>query len=629
MAGTMRSFATLSILVGLMGAGGCGDDAATAADAAIDAVPADAYVDLSGPVFAPDHIVDVAISMAPADWDTLRGQTRSFSTVLEGNCLGQPIPSPFSTFSAQVTVDGTAFSTVGIHKKGFFGSLDSTKPSLKIKFDEYVAGQEYLGLEKLTLNNSRQDPSYVRQCLAYKAFGAAGVVVPRCNFAHVRVNGTDLGVFVNVETIDHKLTKKRYADGRGQLYEGSLSDFRTLWVNTFDAKGGGDRTDLMPVAKVLETATDDHLVSELAPYLDVDRFMTYWAMEMLTNHWDGYANDRNNFFVYHDPTTGKLDFIPWGVDSTFQPGATFSGIGNSTGPVAIAAAGMLVNRLFAIPATRQQILDRERSLLASAWSEPTLLAEVARMEALIKPIADHVGDPTWHTAVAEVRSFLNTRRAKLTAALDAGPTWTDPLAGYPCLDVVAQVDGTFAATYGTLGNANPLGTGAGTFSITMGGVTTVLTPVGSSAGNDPNAMPGAPSSVIQVFGRRASDNHILVASLAVPTGIFFPREVNLGFVDSIGLVFDYNPATNMATTVGFLMGTMTLTQAAATANAPIAGSFHANVDDQGTPPAARTAPRGSQVIHAPIGVGLAAKVTEVISAARARLVVGGRLGIQR
>ena len=165
--------------------GGCGIRAGSGPDAGSMRLPPDAYVDLSGPVFEPDHIVDVAITMAPADWDALRMQTRTIASIIEGDCLAQPAPSPFTTFHAAITIDGTTFPDVGIKKKGFLGSLDPTKPSLKVKLDEYVAGPEYLGLEKLTLNNSHQDPSFVRQCVAYQVFAAAGIVVPRCNFAHV------------------------------------------------------------------------------------------------------------------------------------------------------------------------------------------------------------------------------------------------------------------------------------------------------------------------------------------------------------------------------------------------------------------------------------------------------------
>lgn len=547
--------------------------------------PADAYVDLSGPVFDPAHIVEVKITMAPADWDALRVQTRTINSIIEGNCLAQPAPSPFTTFHAQVTVDGTAFPDVGIKKKGFLGSLDDTKPSLKVKLDEYVAGTEYLGLEKLTLNNAHQDPALLRQCLTYPVFVATGSVAPRCNFAHVTVNGRDLGIYVNVETIDHHLTKKRYADGNGNLYEGTLSDFRKDWLGTFDAKGDGTGADLVPVAQVLENSSDATLLADLAPYIDVDRFITYWATEIVTNHWDGYANNRNNFVIYHDPTTNKLDFIPWGPDGAMQKNSTFGGLGSTAGPIAVAANGILAHRLFSLPETRQRLLDREREVLAMHWNESALLAEITRMENLIAPIADAAQGTAWHAQVTGLRDFVTGRRAKLVAAIDAGPTWTDPLPAYPCLAVAAHVTGTFSTTWGTIGAANPFTTGTGTMSITIGGTTTTLTPVGAKAGFDPNPPAGQQArAIVQAFGVRASDNHIIAVSMSVAPLAFFPREANLGFFDSFGIVFDFDPATNQATQIGFMLGTLTLTQASTTDGAQVTGSFDANADVQGTPP---------------------------------------------
>ncbi|HSD89592.1 MAG TPA: CotH kinase family protein, partial [Kofleriaceae bacterium] len=425
-----------------LAAAACDSSSDVGPDAAPDtAASPDAFVDQSGPLFEPNHIVQVAVTMAEADWDAMRVQTRTFDFI-EGACLSQPPPSPFTTFHASITVDGASFADVGVKKKGFFGSLDATKPSLKIKLDEYVVGQEYLGLEKLTLNNSHQDPSFVRTCLAYEVFSSAGIVAPRCNFAHVTVNGRDMGIYVNVETIDHHMTKSRYADGTGNIYEGTLSDFRKYWTGTFDGKGGGDGTDLTPVANVVDGSLDSTFVSDLAQYIDVDKFINYWATEILTNHWDGYANDRNNYFVYHDPTTNKLDFIPWGPDGALQPNATFGPLGSTTGPVAVAANGAIPYRLFSLPGTKQQFLDRQRALLSSIWNEATLLAEVNRMETLITPIENAYEGTAWHANVDGVRNFVNNRRATLTAALDAGPTWTDPLPGYPCLEVVAHVTGS-------------------------------------------------------------------------------------------------------------------------------------------------------------------------------------------
>src|SRR5207247_1339584 len=51
--------------------------------------------------------------------------------------------------------------------------------------------------------------------------------------------------------------------------------------------------------------------------LDLDRFLSFMVMEMMTCHWDGYCVGQNNFRIYHDPTTDKLVFLPHGMDQMF------------------------------------------------------------------------------------------------------------------------------------------------------------------------------------------------------------------------------------------------------------------------------------------------------------------------
>ena len=70
-----------------------------------------------------------------------------------------------------------------------------------MKANEYVMGQKIAGLKQLTLNNNHQDETLISQCLGYSLFRAAGVPAPRCAFAHVTMNGVDLGVYSNVESV--------------------------------------------------------------------------------------------------------------------------------------------------------------------------------------------------------------------------------------------------------------------------------------------------------------------------------------------------------------------------------------------------------------------------------------------
>ena len=72
-------------------------------------------------------------------------------------CGGGPFEDIFSFVPADVTVDGTFVGEIGLRKKGFLGSLDDEKPSLKLKFDRYIEGQSLSGMKRMTLNNAMID----------------------------------------------------------------------------------------------------------------------------------------------------------------------------------------------------------------------------------------------------------------------------------------------------------------------------------------------------------------------------------------------------------------------------------------------------------------------------------------
>ena len=143
-----------------------------ASDAATE--PDAAGPDLTEAVFDKTHLIDVAIEIDEDDYEQLRDQGRTGLDRRGADCLDAPFPSPYSWFSARVTVDGATYENVGIRKKGFFGSLSRSKPSFKIRFDKFVEDQTHESLTRLTLNNSRQDPSLFRTCLAYDVFTRAG-----------------------------------------------------------------------------------------------------------------------------------------------------------------------------------------------------------------------------------------------------------------------------------------------------------------------------------------------------------------------------------------------------------------------------------------------------------------------
>ncbi|MEZ4398862.1 MAG: CotH kinase family protein [Kofleriaceae bacterium] len=559
---------SLAVLVLGVALGACGgDDLPSESDAGpVDAGAEVDAPDLTAALYDPDHVVEVAIELPPAAWDELRTQARPGDILTGADCQAAPFGSPFTGQLGTVTIDGVRLEQVGVRKKGFLGSLDDDKPSLKLKLDQVIAGQEVSGVRDLTLNNNKQDPSVVRQCLAYRRFAAAGVPAPRCNYAHVTVNGRDLGVFTNVEPVKKRFLARHFASDAGRLYEGTLADFRPGWMATFEPKtdeANPDRSDLEAVAAAL-TVPDDQLLAALSPVVDVDRFVTYWAMETLLEHGDGYANNTNNFFVYADPTSGQLQFLPWGTDSVAgAPGA-------DPAPDVVMANGLLARRLYLLPETRARYVARMQALLASAWDVPTVLAEVDRDVALVAPLL--AGDPFTAThdvaaAQAGVRDFVRTRAARMAPSLAAPPAWDRPLRTSFCFIELGPLAATFSTTFKTAEPPDVFQAGTGTLTGTISGVPVAPIQVGT------NAAPADDGQVsVQVFGL-ISGSDVLIAVVNVP-----PAEVVVGATVPIGVfqafVIRLNPVTGAASVVGILFGgTITFTQAGTTEGAPIAGSW--------------------------------------------------------
>ena len=410
---------------------------APATDPAATPTPEDdTGVDPSDAYFALDRVLDISIEIAVEDWDTLRHQTRTLGDVIaeiEKYKLSRPFSDIYTWFGATVTVDGETHSDVGVRKKGFVGSQSDTKPSLKLRFDKYVDDQSLGGvMERMTLNNSIQDPSMVNTCLSYRVFAATGNPAPRCNFATVSVNGNNLGLYVHVEEIKAPFLARHFASTEGNLYEGTVSDFTATYRGTIEKKNNEDENDWSDIDAVVAALEDtsDAGLQALGEIVDLDRFLSFWATEVLVGHWDGYAGDRNNHWFYREPD-GRFVFIPWGTDDTFHlrdDPNPFDNISNP--PPSVLALTAIPNRLYNTPEWRAAYAARLKAILESVWDTEELLAGVDRMAAIVQ---QHALPEAAEKAAADTeraRKFILKREDEILADLTPSPPdWPEPTGG--------------------------------------------------------------------------------------------------------------------------------------------------------------------------------------------------------
>ena len=318
-------------------------------------------------LFPNDRLTVVEVIMDNNDWDLMRREHHHLFTA--------PAPesghraSPYNYYLATAIIDGERIENVGIRKKGFLGSASAHRPSLKLNFDKFVKGREFRGLDLMTLNNNDQDASQLKQYLTYKLFNEGGIESPRCALAKVTVNGKYLGVYSHVESVNKQFVKRRFKDGKGNLYEGQGADFRKGFFDKFEKKTNKKKSDYSDVEALTRALESDQegLFKSLEKVLNVNQYLRYWTMESLVGHRDSYSGNQNNFLVYNEPTSGLFHFIPWGTDGSFEWRETkYSAFKR---PDSVKAEGYVAHRIYKHPDGPMRYRQQMRAHLETVWNE--------------------------------------------------------------------------------------------------------------------------------------------------------------------------------------------------------------------------------------------------------------------
>jgi len=380
-------------------------------------------------LYAIDNVLTIDITMPPADWDAVRTEQPA-----GGVCNFDWTGGSRYTWrkAASVEVSGTkfpartSFADVGIKKKSFCGSLSNSKPCLHIDFGKFSDAnkdpvRKLIGSRYLTLNNSVQDLSYVRQLLGYKLFELAGLPHSRGNYAQVRVNGVPIGqgqagvnspgVFVNVEPIMPRYIERNFGNLNGNLYELEHKDdfvaARLPFIGVESLSKFEDKADLRFAVDHIAA----HGLAGAAEVFDLDQFVKIYAMEFFLKHWDGYTRNTNNTYVYNDvdavaqPGVDDIDFklIPWGLDQTLQPARHFR----------LDTAGLLAKLVRGDAGRRAQVLDQVRRYRDTVFGHRT-------QQEVLKPLVDGMGTLLAGLGVPDLPAQLTAVRKQLRLATSAG-----------------------------------------------------------------------------------------------------------------------------------------------------------------------------------------------------------------
>ena len=237
---------------------------------------------------------------------------------------------PYLPAKLSGVINGVPFASmdVGIHLKGAWGSWRNIygKAGFKIKIDFVKKTQTLFGVTKLTLNNMVQDHSSSHETLSYRLFRAIGVPTARTGYANVTVNGANYGLHLNIETLDTKLLS-HWGITPSHIYKGGVPNFPDLWPGqesafAVDQGSTTDKTDLTALMAVVGRGNGPNWFTDMSRVADLEEMTLDWAAEKFTGHWDGYANNRNNYYLVNRQD-GKFIMLPWGMDQTLNGGLDY------------------------------------------------------------------------------------------------------------------------------------------------------------------------------------------------------------------------------------------------------------------------------------------------------------------
>jgi spore coat protein H len=288
-----------------------------------------------------------------------------------------------ASFRYQSSLFLDTISQVGFRVRGNT-SRSAGKKSFSIDFNDFIPGQKFKGLDNMNLVGNHNDPSQLRAWLSNQILKSAGLTVSRTSFVRLYINNEYKGLYLNNEAIDDEFIKDRFlGNSSGNLFKCSWGSYLTylgnnpqVYQETYDLKTNqvlNDYSGLIHFIDILNNTNNSEFPCAIQQVFDVDRYLKTLVYEILIGHWDGYAGNKNNYYLYQRPSDGKFVFIEYDMDNTF--GIDWFNENWSVRNINNWYMGNrpLIQRLFAVPYYKDQFNFYMNEALTSIFNQDWLL----------------------------------------------------------------------------------------------------------------------------------------------------------------------------------------------------------------------------------------------------------------
>ncbi len=202
-----------------------------------------------------------------------------------------------------------------------------------------------------------------------------------------------VGLYTLIEQVDRTFLKDRFQDSGGLLMKPErLRDFAYLgddwdrYAGQYQPKHKPSKQQARRVidfVQLLDKANNETFQAEIADYLDVDEFLRFLAVSAWLSNMDSLFAIGHNYYIYLDPRTSKLNFLPWDLDLSF---AGFPMMGSPDDLLNLslkhphAGTNKLIDRLLAVPEIARKYDALLAELTTGSFAKDRLQGEIVALE---------------------------------------------------------------------------------------------------------------------------------------------------------------------------------------------------------------------------------------------------------
>ena len=340
-----------------------------------------------------------------------------------------------SEIPATMVVDNITYDSVGVRFRGqssFQQTQTSDKKPFGISLDYVHPKQDIMGRKALNLNNSFEDPSFIRE-IFYQHQIKKHIPTAKSAFVQLYINGVSWGLYPNVQQLNKSFFKDwylsakgtswradrisgtvtPYGDGKGGLnYLGTDSaDYMDEYILKFSDKQH-PWEDLISTCDILNNTPLADLPTLLPAKLDIDRTLWFLASEILFSDDDSYIQKgRMDYYVYWEAETGRI--APQEYDGNTVMNLAYKNWSPFYHEDSVNYP--LMHRLFAIPEYRQRYLAHLRTLISedlnSSSADAIIDAYKIQIDALVQNDTKKLYTYTdFQNEIPELKTFISDRR---------------------------------------------------------------------------------------------------------------------------------------------------------------------------------------------------------------------------